>query len=149
MFKSSLTLSAKRTLRKIEFDRVKSILSQMTTYTIECGDPWFSWIQAGNKVVEGRKNSPKWMGLKSGDTLIFVDLITQSAQPRTFSAQVVDVTLYEAGPGVLRKYLETEMLSRVLPGVATIEEGEKIYQQWWSREQYEKLGILAIQVKVD
>ena len=48
----------------------------------------------------------------------------------------------------LEEYLKTETLARALPGVNSIEEGKKIYLQWSTQDEINKLGMMGIQLKV-
>lgn len=109
---------------------------------IYCTEPWFSYIREGRKDVEGRKNSPAWRDVRAGDTLRF-----RNGQA-SFLAEVVAVRLYGPGPDSLRQYITTETLERVLPGIATPEEGCAVYLQWSTPEEIARHGMIAIQVRV-
>ena len=114
----------------------------MANFIIECSEPWFTHIKTGAKPVEGRKGTPKWASIKIGDTITFID-----GKEGKFNATVTGVNKYE-GKDALVKYLETETIARVLPGVKTSDEGIKIYSQWSTQEQISKYGFLGIQVAV-
>lgn len=108
--------------------------------TIYCSEPWFSLIREGRKPVEGRKCSPSWSGVSVGDVLVFQN------GDESFRARVVKVNHYDA-PDALQKYLQGEGLDRALPGVTSIEEGERIYLQWSTREEIDQYGMMGIQVQ--
>jgi len=105
---------------------------------IEVADPWFSLLQKGIKTVEGRKGGPKWKALSEGDAVIF-----SSNDGRRVHARVVQVRQYET----MDEFLETERMA-ALPGIISVEEAAAVYWQWWSPEEVNLLGILAIEVKI-
>lgn len=106
-------------------------------HRIHCQEPWFSLIRDGQKPVEGRKASPSYTRIKSGDTIEFF------CGNEFFLAQATGINCYSS----LEEYLEKETLERALPGVSSFDEGIKIYLQWSTREQINKHGFLGIQVK--
>lgn len=105
---------------------------------IHCQEPWFSLIREGVKPVEGRKNSPRFSALKPGERLTF----TNGAD--SFDTVILRIAHFPT----LRAYLEGVGLQNALPGVASLEEAEKIYLQWSTREEIEKYGFLGIYVQV-
>ncbi len=111
---------------------------------IQCNEPWFGYIKSGKKVVEGRKGSPSWSSIKVGSLIQFVNA---QVSGESFLAKVCGVSVY-VGPSALRDYLAAETLARTLPGVTTIEDGEKIYRQWWTQDEIEKYGVLGLALEV-
>jgi ASC-1-like (ASCH) protein len=114
----------------------------MATHYIDCSEPWFSLVKEGKKPVEGRKNSETWSELKVGDTLIF------RCKEKTFPTTITGINLY-TGEDPLKEFLETETLSRALPGKKTLEEGAAVYLQWSKLDEIKKMGFLGIQVTVN
>ena len=98
--------------------------------------PWFSLIREGRKPVEGRKASPAYTKIETGDTVEFF------CDNESFQAQVVGINRYSS----LEAYLANETLERALPGVSSIDEGIKIYLQWSAKEQIKRHGFLGIQM---
>jgi ASC-1-like (ASCH) protein len=111
---------------------------------IECCDPWFSLIRAGLKTVEGRKASPTWTNVQTGDRLRFRN------GRESFLAEVLYVTRYAPGPDAVRRYVQGETLWAVMPGVPTIEAAVELYLGFpgWTRELTDEFGMLAIHVRV-
>jgi ASC-1-like (ASCH) protein len=105
---------------------------------IEVVEPWFSLLQKGIKTVEGRKGSPKWKNLSEGDVVTF-----SANDGRRLQAHVVKVRKYAN----LDEFLGSELES-ALPGIISIEAGAAVYWQWWSPEEVELFGVLAIEVKI-
>lgn len=113
------------------------------TVRVHISNQWFDELksalqkQGGTKTVEGRKDSPTWTKTKRNDVwLLFND------NGDTLLVRVVDVRRYPN----LRCMLEQEGLRHVLPGVASIEQGIAVYQQWSSAEELDAYGFLAIEL---
>ncbi len=115
----------------------------------ECAEPWFTHIREGRKTVEGRKAGGSWRDVQAGETIV-INKKERGAIVDSFSVRVVSVARYEAGPGALRRFLEGETLGRTLPGIATLEEGEKVYAglPGWTADSIERHGMLGIRVQV-
>lgn len=111
---------------------------------IQCSEPWFGHIRSEKKAVEGRKGSPAWSSIKVGS---FIRFVNARDPGESFLAKVCGISVY-VGPGALRDYLTAETLARTLPGVTAIEEGEKIYRQWWTQDEIEKYGVLGLTLEV-
>ena len=105
---------------------------------MEVSDPWFTFIQSGIKTIEGRKNSPTWEWIKPGSIFLM------SCEDRSFQVKCTKITLWPS----VRSYLEGEGLKSTLPGIETIEEGERIYFQWSTKEEVNKYGFKAIHVEL-
>lgn len=110
---------------------------------IDIDERWIDSIIKGEKIVEGKKNSPKTqqLQLEIGDTIKFV------SPTRTVRAKITDMRHYE-GRSCLKRYLKTETLKRTLPGVKTIKEGIKIYMSKpinWTQKELDDYGVLAIE----
>lgn len=115
--------------------------------TIDCGDPWFSLLKNGSKTVEGRRISPLYQDIKEGDHIIFKNPASNNEGDNTFTALVTKVNRYAGAADPLGTYLETETLVATLPGITTMEEGRKVYLQFYTEEQLSKSGMLAIHIK--
>lgn len=106
---------------------------------VHCQEPWFSKIKSGVKRIEGRKYSPKYSGLKTGELLEFY------CNTQNFIAEVIEVKSYKT----LEEYLKTEGYQYALPGVNSFQEAVEVYLQYNSREELNKAdGFLAIHIKV-
>lgn len=106
------------------------------TWTIDVQSRWFRELQAGNKAIEGKRNSNTWSGMKVGDRIIF------ECEGESFEMYIFALRKYKT----LQRYLAIEGLGRTLPGVLTPEEGVAIYQEYWTEEDIKRDGILAIEV---
>ena len=107
----------------------------------KCKTIWYNAIKNGQKTVEGRKNTEPWKSLKNGD-IIFIESSDNPLLP-PIKTCVLDIKRYDT----LIEYLEGETLKKTLPGVSTITEGCKIYNEFWSDEVIQKIGgIIAIRI---
>lgn len=104
---------------------------------MEIQEPWFSLLLSQEKKVEGRKNSPKWTGLRANQKI----LVTCGQRTQLFL--ITAIRKYST----LQDYLEQEGLENCLPGITTIEEGMNIYRKWNTEEELAKYEFLAIEMK--
>ena len=118
----------------------KQETKKQKNHTVECLEPWYSFIKQGKKTVEGRKAIPRWCKIKVGDTITFTD-----GKDDKFSVKVTGVNKYNS----IEEYLISETLQRALPGIPTIEEGLKIYYQWSKEDDIKKYGFLGIQIELN
>jgi len=102
---------------------------------------WIHALLSGEKKVEGKKASPRWLSLKEGDRIIFYVDDTPNCDLEC-PALVVGIRRYPC----LRTYLEAEGLRATLPGVQTIEEAIALYRQFWTQLEIDEFGVLAIAV---
>lgn len=104
---------------------------------IEVQLPWFQHLVLGAKTVEGRKATPKWTSLQIGEHVIFTCL-----QQRC-EFVITRLIVYKS----CEEYLQQEGIQKCLPGISIIEEGLKIYGQWYTQDELER-SFLAIGVKL-
>lgn len=106
---------------------------------IHCEEPWFTKIKQGIKTVEGRKFSNKFASLKYGEILKFC------CETESFLTQVIKVVPYKS----IDDYLHIEGISKVLPGIDSLQEALDVYLGYNTREELEASGgFLAIHIKV-
>lgn len=110
----------------------------MKTYRLHCQNPWFSFIENGQKKVEGRKNLALYRNWSAGDVIIFY------LEAREFKAVIRDIRHYKS----LEEYLLIEGIEKVLPGISSLEEAKAIYLQWSSQEEIERDGFLGIEIEL-
>ncbi|XP_015583632.1 uncharacterized protein LOC8284754 isoform X2 [Ricinus communis] len=102
-----------------------------TFHELHVQEPFFSLLKDGLKTIEGRCADDNYSRIEPGALL----LINKSVV-----LEVKDVRRY---PSFL-KMLEAESLSKVLPGVKTIEEGVEVYRKFYTEEKEMSNGVLAI-----
>ena len=95
-------------------------LSQMPIL-MECQNPWFDAILSGGKTIEGRK-AEKWSHLKVNDVL----QIHLPDFSRSFLVCIVKINHYDS----LVEYVSSELLSTILPGINSVENGIMVYENF-------------------
>ncbi|CCB85369.1 ASCH domain-containing protein [Parachlamydia acanthamoebae] len=103
---------------------------------INVEDQFFKLIKQGKKTVEGRLAKSKFLNLAPGDCL------------RINNQLIVFVQRVDCYP-FFRDMLFHEGLKNVLPGCASLDEGENIYYRFYSREDEKKFGVIAVKLKLE
>lgn len=115
--------------------------SNKPKYTEYLSEPWFSLIALGLKTVEGRKNKGRFKEMQVGDK---VRWINKDFGYRDVMTEVTRKQEYKT----FREYLETEGISKCLPSIKTIDGGLNVYFKYFTKEDEEQYGVIAIEVKV-
>ncbi|KAH7834114.1 hypothetical protein Vadar_012830 [Vaccinium darrowii] len=102
-------------------------------FKLHVQEPFFSQLKDGVKTVEGRCAVGDYNRIVPGALILFNKCLV---------LQVQDVHRYAS----FLEMLEAESLTKVLPGVQTIEEGVQIYRKFYSEEKEKLNGVLAIGV---
>ena len=111
------------------------------THIVSTSEPWFSLISVGLKTVEGRKNRGKFKIMKVGD---IVKWTNDNFYPREIVTKITGKAEYKT----FQEYLESEGLSKCLPGISTIEDGLKIYFKYFTKEEETEFGVVAIRLEL-
>ena len=62
---------------------------------------------------------------------------------RSFLTKIIGKSVYNT----FEEYLETEGLDKCLPGIDTMEEGLNVYFKYFTKEDEEQYGVVAIQLE--
>lgn len=103
-------------------------------YNMTIKMPWFKHIRNGVKTVEGRLNKGLFARLNIGDIITWVHKGKKCKTQVTFKHEY----------STFRELLENETLKNVLPGIFNIDEGVKIYRQYYDKKREKKHGVVAI-----
>ena len=104
-------------------------------------EPWFSLIYCKKKKYEGRLNKGYFANLKVGDTITFFN--DDFDIHREFTVEVKKIKLFKSFEELLQKKLK-----KCLPSINNINDGIKIYRKYYSKEDEDTYGIIAIKIKV-
>jgi ASC-1-like (ASCH) protein len=96
-------------------------------------EPWFSLIKLGLKTVEGRLNKGEFTNMNIKDLFIFTN--NDFGFVRTYMKEIKNISYYDT----FQTYLETETLEKCLPGIYNIDDGLKIYYNYYTKEDELKL----------
>ncbi|XP_010463786.1 PREDICTED: uncharacterized protein LOC104744426 isoform X2 [Camelina sativa] len=102
-------------------------------FELHVQEPYFTQLKDGLKTVEGRCAVGDYMRISSGAFILF---------NKCLLLEVQDVHHYTSFSEMLR----LEGLAKVLPGVESIEEGVKVYRNFYSEEKERLNGVVAIRV---
>jgi ASC-1-like (ASCH) protein len=100
---------------------------------MKIAEPWFGHVLRGDKQVEGRLMKGKFATLKVGDILCINGVVNY---------KVTGLRQYAS----FRDMIQQEGIDRVLPGVTDIEEGCSVYRQFYTAEDENQYGVVAIEV---
>jgi ASC-1-like (ASCH) protein len=106
---------------------------------IHVSQPWLSYIKNKDKRIEGRLNKGTFSQLQKKEIVRFFNKDLN----QKFNVKIINIVKYKS----FEEYLIQEGLKRTLPGIKTIEDGVQIYRQFYTKEDEDKFGILAIYVK--
>lgn len=107
----------------------------MQKISIGIQKPYHSFILSGKKIIEGRLNKGKFAHIKKGDILIL--------DPENTEFKVVDKNIYKT----FKEMLESEGIKNVIPDKTDIKEAIKVYYKFYTKEQEEEFGVVAIKIE--
>ncbi len=104
-------------------------------YQKHLSEPWFSFIRDGVKTVEGRCIKGDFTEMQVGDGIQFYN------EDSKVLTRITDIRDYPS----FYEYIKEETLSKILPGVNSCEDAEKIYAQYYNLE----LPARAFELKIE
>lgn len=105
-------------------------------YTFKLDIVWFDMIKLGKKTIEGRLNCGDAAKVSEGDHITF-----EASNGSKLKVKVIRKTVYKT----FKKYLVNEGLRRCLPGIYKLKDGDIIYHKYYTYDQEEKFGMVAIE----
>ena len=121
--------------------KYKKEYKEYKEYEEHLSEPWFSLISLGLKTIEGRKNKGKFKDMKVGDKIIWYNNDYKERKIKTIIKSKREYNTF-------KEYLEGEGLERCLPGIPTLEHGLSVYFKFYSKQDEENYGVVAIEVKI-
>ena len=106
-------------------------------YVENVSEPWFTLISLGLKTIEGRKNRGKFKDMQIGE---IIEWTNSDFKPRNVFTRIVKKNTYKT----FKEYLETEGLDKCLPGIPSIEHGLSVYYKYYTKEDENEFGVVAI-----
>jgi ASC-1-like (ASCH) protein len=107
----------------------------MKIISINVQEPYHSLIIKGEKTVEGRLNKGKFSAVQVGDIL--------ELEPEKIKFEIIGKNIYKN----FREMLENEGLENVIPDKNNINDAGDIYYKFYTKEQEDKFGVVAIKIK--
>jgi len=103
----------------------------MAIYNKNLAEPWFSLILLRIKTVEGRLNKGDFANMNIGDVIIFTN--NDFGFERKFEITIKNISYYAN----FQTYLQGETLAKCLPTIDTVENGLRVYYNYYKK--YNKL----------
>lgn len=124
-------------LNNKKYKSINNINMEANKYTENVSEPWFTLISLGLKTVEGRKNKGRFKEMNVNDT---IEWTNNDFKPRSVLTKITKKIEYKT----FKEYLETEGLNNCLPGMPNIEHGLSVYFKYFTKEDEEQFGVIAI-----
>ncbi|MFH1402152.1 MAG: ASCH domain-containing protein [Patescibacteria group bacterium] len=119
--------------------KIEELKNGVILYKNHRADPYFGFVKAGIKTIEGRVAKNLYKELKLGDEiLIFNDDETENVRVR-----VKDTRIYSS----FGEMLEKENFKKILPNVDSVEQGLCVYRKFYTEGQEKEFGVIAIEVE--
>jgi len=143
--KNNKKLMKTKANRKINYSRIRTKKhhnkKMEPKYREHLSEPWFSLIALGLKTVEGRRNKGIFKEMLVGD---LIEWHNEDFKPRSIITRVSRKAVYST----FQEYLETEGLQKCLPGMPSIEHGLSVYFKYFTKEQENEFGVMAIELEL-
>jgi ASC-1-like (ASCH) protein len=114
---------------------------EMTTYVEHLSEPWFTLILMGKKTVEGRKNKGKFKEMNVGD---IIEWFNDDFEHRSVKTRIIEKVEYKT----FEEYLTAEGLENCLPAIPSMSHGLSVYFKYFTKEDEEKYGVIAIRLEL-
>jgi ASC-1-like (ASCH) protein len=112
--------------------------NSVVTYHNHRAEPYFTFVKNGQKTIEGRIKKGWYRFVKAGDHII----IYNEEETDSVEVLVKDVRTYPS----VAEMLSHESLEKLLPDAKSIKEGIQIYKKFYTKEQEDEFGVVAIEV---
>lgn len=112
----------------------------MARYYYNMQEPYFSFLKAGKKTIEGRLKKGKYSSIAVEDTII----VQNQDGPGEVNVEVVGLRSYPSFLDMLTK----ENYSKALPDVTSPQEGSDIYRRFYTEDDEYRYGVIAIEVRL-
>lgn len=110
-------------------------------YNFNLSEPWFTLISLGLKTVEGRKNKGKFKEMQVGD---IIEWQNNDFEQRRISTKITKKIYYST----FEKYLISEGLNKCLPGIPSLEHGLSVYYKYFTKEEEQQYGVIALHLEL-
>ena len=108
----------------------------------QLSSPWFDLVCKGKKKVEGRLDKGSFHGMKVGDKIEWYN--NDTGKKRKCLTKITKITKYPSFGEMLRK----EGVDIVLPGVEGIRLGVNAYRNYYTVQEENRYGVLAIELVI-
>jgi ASC-1-like (ASCH) protein len=120
-------------------------------YSEHLSEICFTLINLGLKTVEGRLNKGDFSKMNVGEVIEWINddfnertCFTEIVNKRSCFTKIIDKTEYKS----IEDYLKCEGLHNCLPGIPSLEHGLNLSYKYFTKEDEDKYGIVAIKIKL-
>jgi ASC-1-like (ASCH) protein len=120
----------------------------MNTWTSGRESALLDDIIAGRKTIEGRLNKGKFAEYRVGDTVNIrrdyrdEDGVLRDGDPDAARVQIIAIRTYAS----FLAMVTAEGYQQVIPSARSAEEAAAVYNQYYSKEDQERYGVLGIEI---
>lgn len=100
-------------------------LTQIVKFKKHMSEPWFSLVCCGFKNTEARLNIGDWINIEVGDYIKFTN--DNFDQIREIIVKINNINIYNS----FYDYLKNENIGKCLPTIKNINDGVKVYEQYY------------------
>jgi ASC-1-like (ASCH) protein len=109
-------------------------------YSHHRSEPYFTYLKNGQKTIEGRMRKGWYCNVQPGDE---IEVLNEDESDKV-EVMVKRVTPYPS----IREMFTQEPIKKLLPEVESIEEGIEVYRKFYTPEQEQEFGMVAIEVEL-
>ncbi len=120
-------------------------------YSEHLSEICFTLINLGLKTVEVRLNKGNFSKMNIGEVIEWINddfnertCFTEIVPKRSCFTKIIAKTEYKS----IEDYLNAEGLNNCLPGIPSLELGLKLSYKYFTKEDEDKYGIVAIKIKL-
>jgi ASC-1-like (ASCH) protein len=120
-------------------------------YSEHLSEICFTLINLGLKTVEVRLNKGDFSKMNIGEVIEWINddfnertCFTEIVPKRSCITKIIDKTEYKS----VEDYIKSEELNNCLPGISSLEHGLSVYYKYFTKEDEDKYGIVAIKIKL-
>lgn len=116
-------------------------MSDRSNFIKNVSEPWFSLIKCQLKRVEGRLLKGDFLEMNKGDYITWTN--NDLGFSRSCKTMITSVHHYNN----FKDYLNSEGMNKCLPGIDNLDQGLSVYYRYFSKQQEQSFGIVAIRLK--
>ncbi len=140
MVRNTLKVNTRK-LKKENKKKSQKSKKMNSDYSKHLSEPWFSLINLGLKTIEGRLNKGDFTKMNIGEV---IEWKNDDFKERSCLTKIIGKTEYKS----FEDYLNGEGLDKCLPGIPSLEHGLSVYYKYFTKEDEDKYGIVAIKIKL-
>ncbi len=115
-------------------------------FQLKVKNPWYAAISNGSKKVEARLSRGVFTKDRRPEPGACIEILRTGAVPKeSINATVIKNIDYPS----FKELLNAEGLDNVLPGIASLDEGLKVYQTFYTVDDEKAWGVVAIRLRIE